>query len=125
MNLEETILDIHGKVAEQRYTETVLDEEGNEKSSISSRPLTLGNAISDSVLLQISEGEEVTEKSHLLRYGIYEKVKNGNSNFTRKELKLIKKCIAKRYTPLFAGQFLRMLKQKSIMTHILEFLRIK
>ena len=30
MNLEETILDIHGKVAEQRYTETVLDEEGNE-----------------------------------------------------------------------------------------------
>jgi hypothetical protein len=125
MNLEETILDIHGKVAEQRYTETVLDEEGNEKSSISSRPLTLGNAISDSVLLQISEGEEVTEKSHLLRYGIYEKVKNGNSNFTRKELKLIKKCIAKRYTPLFAGQFLRMLKQKNIITRILEFLRIK
>ena len=125
MNLEETILDIHGKVAEQRYTETVLDEEGNEKKSISSRPLTLGNAISDSVLLQISEGEEVTEKSHLLRYGIYEKVKNGNSNFTRKELKLIKKCIAKRYTPLFAGQFLRMLKQKNIITRILEFLRIK
>ena len=63
MNLEETILDIHGKVAEQRYTETVLDEEGNEKSSISSRPLTLGNAISDSVLLQISEGRRVTEKA--------------------------------------------------------------
>ncbi len=112
MNLEETILDIHGKVAEQRYTETVLDEEGNEKSSISSRPLTLGNAISDSVLLQISEGEEMTEENHLLRYGIYEKVKDGNSNFTKEELALIKRCISKRYVPLYAGQLLRLLNKK-------------
>jgi len=111
MNLEETILDIHGKVAEQRYTETVLDEEGNEKNIVSSRPLTLGNAISDSVLLQISEGEEITEENHLLRYGIYEKVKEGNSNFTKEELDFIKKCVVKRYTPLFAGQFLRLLNK--------------
>jgi hypothetical protein len=109
-DLTQTILDIHGKVAQQKYTE-MIEVDGEEKQNISAKPLTLGGAISDSVLLQIDEKEEPTEENHLLRYGIYEKVNNGDSEFTPEEMELIKKCITKRYVPLYAGQLLRILNK--------------
>lgn len=110
MTLEQTILDINEKVAQQKYTETIFDEEGNEKQKISSKDLTLGNAIIDAILLQI-DSENVNEEDHLMRYGIYLKAKGGDSNFTEEEIKLIKSCISKRYVPLYAGQLLTLINE--------------
>jgi hypothetical protein len=110
MKFEQTILDINDKVAQQRYTETVTDEEGNETQKISSKDLTLGNAITDAALIQIDEAN-ISEEDHLMRYGIYLKVRSGDTNFTEEETTLIKSCIVKRYVPLFAGQLLTLINE--------------
>ena len=110
MKFEQTILDINDKVAQQRYTETVTDEEGNETQKISSKDLTLGNAITDAVLIQVDEAT-ISEEDHLMRYGIYLKVRSGDTNFTEEETTLIKSCIVKRYVPLFAGQLLTLINE--------------
>jgi len=109
-DLEKTILDIKGEVAEQKYSEDVFDEKGNKTQKLSSAPLTLGKAITDSILFQV-ENDDINEKNYLLRYGIYEKVLSGDSDFNKEELEIIKKCIVKRYVVLYAGQFLRMLNK--------------
>lgn len=110
MKLEQTILDINGNVAQQRYNETVYNEDGSESQKVSSKDLTLGNAIIDSVLIQI-DSENISEEDHLRRYDIYLKVKEGNSDFTEEEISLIKSCIVKRYVPLFAGQLLTLINE--------------
>jgi len=110
MKFEQTILDINDKVAQQRYNETVYNEDGSESQKVSSKDLTLGNAIIDSVLIQI-DSENISEEDHLRRYGIYLKVKEGNSDFTEEETSLIKSCIVKRYVPLFAGQLLTLINE--------------
>lgn len=109
-DLEQTILDINGKVAQQRYTETVLDEEGNDKQKISSKDLSLANAIIDAVLIQVDQ-DNISEEDHLMRYSIYLKAKDGNDDFTEDEVKLIKACIIKRYVPLYAGQLLTLMNE--------------
>ena len=110
MELTKTIIDINGNTAQQRYTEDVYDEEGNKSQKISSKDLTLSSAIIDAVLIQV-DSDNVNEQDHLLRYGIYLKVKNGNSDFTQEEISLIKSCISKRYVPLFAGQLLSLINE--------------
>ena len=110
MELTKTIIDINGNPAQQRYTEDVYDEDGNKSQKISSKDLTLSSAIIDAVLIQV-DPDNINEKDHLMRYGIYLKVKEGNSDFTEEETNLIKECISKRYVPLYAGQLLTLINK--------------
>ena len=110
MKLNETILDINGKIAEQKYTETIINEDGSEEQKLSSKELTLGNAIIDAVLIQV-DPDNVNEEDHLMRYGIYLKVNDNNTDFTEDEITLIKSCISKRYVPLYAGQLLTLINE--------------
>lgn len=110
-DLEQTILNIKGEVIEQKYSEDVYDEEGKKSSKLCSIPLTLGVAITDSVLLQRFSEEPLTEEEIKQRYDIYDKVKNTSEELTEEELEFVKKCISRRYDILCAGQFLRMLNK--------------
>ena len=111
LNLTQTIIDINGNIAEQKYKKNIINEEGVEVETIETQEITLGKAIVDSVLGQIEDVAKVDEEEHLLRYDLYERALKEEAEFTKVEIDFIKELICKRYLPIFAGQLLRLLNK--------------
>lgn len=111
-DLTSTIYDLDGKIAEQKYRKTEIDNDGHEVEKLESKPITLGLVIRDAVLQEIDDVKNVKEEEHLLRYDLFEKV-NGKdeATFIKSEVDFIKGLICKRYLPIFAGQLLNILNK--------------
>lgn len=105
------ILDSKGNVATQKYSKTI-EIDGVEKEVLESQNVTLGRIIADCVLYEISDPKKVTEEEHLLRYNIFERVRdNEQIEFNVQELDFIKSLVITRCMPIFAGQVLRILNK--------------
>jgi hypothetical protein len=111
IDLTKDILDSKGNIAVQKYSKTV-EIDGVEKEVLESQNVTVGRIIADCVLYEVADPKNITEEEHLLRYDIFERVKNAEQiEFNSKELDFIKSLIITRCMPIFAGQILRELNK--------------
>jgi hypothetical protein len=110
-DLTQNIYNIDGKIARTIYSKTKEGTKEGEEDEVveESVKMTLGLIIRDCALYQLIDIIP-DEKEHLFRYSIYEKVKDvDNVELNQDEIDSIKLWVSKRYTPIWAGQILRML----------------
>lgn len=99
-------------VSKQKVVNVIKDEDGNPQEEISFEVgvLTLGDCSRESLLKGI---ERITIEETMLRYNLYNKIKNnGEVELTEEEVAKLKELINNRYEILLAGQLLSMLGQE-------------
>lgn len=104
IDLTQTIKDVYGKDATQVYKSTKIVD-GVKKEVLKTETLTIGTIIRDAVLLEFEDIENIPMEEHIFRYGIFKKINNEEKvELTQDERVFIRKLVAKRYLPIFAGQ---------------------
>lgn len=104
IDLTQTIKDVNGEIAKQRYS-SIEEVDGVEKEVTKKEIITLGSIIRDSVLLEFEDPKNIPMEEHIFRYGIFKKINNEKEvELTQDERVFIRKLVAKRYLPIFAGQ---------------------
>ena len=112
LDLTWEILDTKGAVATQKYSKTI-EENGVEKEILETQPVTVGRIIADCVLYEIADPKKITEKEHLQRYDIFERVRGKEqAEFSQDEIDFIKRLVIRRCMPIWAGQVLRIINQE-------------
>lgn len=110
-DLTQTIKNIEGGVAEQKYKEMETNAKGKKVEVLKLQPVTLGKVIRSVVLSTPEQPNSPTIEEHELRYSIYEKVENlKEADLTEEEIYFIKGLIAKNYIVFFAAQLNRLFK---------------
>jgi hypothetical protein len=106
-DLLKEFVDETGTVSNQKYKKVVVDENGDEKTVLSSEKTTLGRVIKDCVLYQVDDKEDMTEEEVLLRGDLFDRCSGSEIDLTRKENEFIKKLVLKRYMPCHKWQIIR------------------
>jgi len=111
IDLTQNILDTEGEIAKLEYTKTV-EENGEKIKKTEFKEVTLGSIIGDCVLYEVQDHSKMTEEEHLMRYDIYERVRNKEQvELSDEEIKFIKSLIVTGCMPHWAVQAIRMLNK--------------
>ena len=89
IDLTQNIFDTEGNIAKLTHKKSSVVD-GKEVETFSQDEVTIGSIIADCMLYEIVDPTKMTEKEHLMRYDIYERVKNKEQvELTEEEIKIV------------------------------------
>ena len=111
IKLNQNILNERGEKAKMTYKSSI-EKDGNIEEVVSLEEITIGKAIENCLLYEVVDSSKMTEKEHILRYELFERIKGKEEvELNTKEIKLIKSLVVTGCKPLWAFQIIKELNK--------------